>query len=842
MTTSRTLLALAVLCCATWAGQDAALAPEQGVALVPAGQQVMAGVDAVSIPRMLSYQGRLTDTLGVPVPDTLYSVRFRLYTQASGGTHFWEENQTVRTGEGLFSTLLGASTPIGSMPDAGTAYLGMAVAGGAEMTPRLRIASAAYSFLSERAANADLLQGRDTVHFDARYVNENQLNSVTGPMLVNGAVTTAKIFDGEVNNADLAPGAVTGDKVNQMSASSGQVLKWTGSTWAPRNDSIGGGGGGGVTSVSQSTGITCTPNPITSTGTVALNTGYSDARYVNVTGDSMSGALAVGAPLRVHDKAALGYSCYNNGFAAFCAGYGNSAGGDRASISGGEDNSAGGQFSHISGGSENQASARWATIGGGNLNEAADTATTVAGGMENYATVRYAAVCGGQGNVATGDWAVVGGGRGNTASDTATTVAGGMTNQATATDATVGGGVLNEASDNGATVGGGIRNNATGRFSTIAGGISNSAEYEGASVGGGVNNHARGSYANISGGLLNTTGGRAAAAIGGGYGNYAGDTSTVAGGSGNRALGVGSAIGGGVSNTADTSYATVGGGDRNDAQGAYSFVGGGRGNSADNIFATVGGGEENRAGGYNAVVAGGYTNSAGGPNAVVGGGTANNADSAAGTVAGGAYNHADGTLAAVGGGFSNYATAYCATVPGGEHSRAGGKWSLAAGRFARARHISSFVWSDSAGLARDSVYSTGSNQFRVRARGGTWFFSNAGMTTGAYLAAGSNSWASVCDSANKTDFRPVDGREVLDRLAGMPVRYYRMKDQDDGTRHIGPVAQDFAAAFGVGETSTAINLSDMDGVTLAAIQALYEDNRQLRQEVEELKARLDVMR
>ena len=90
----------------------------------------------------------------------------------------------------------------------------------------------------------------------------------------------------------------------------------------------------------------------------------------------------------------------------------------------------------------------------------------------------------------------------------------------------------------------------------------------------------------------------------------------------------------------------------------------------------------------------------------------------------------------------------------------------------------------------------------------------------------------------KEDFRPVDRKVLLEKLATLRVRNYKMKDQNDGTRHIGPVAQDFHSAFGVGETETGINLADADGVLLAAVQALYEDNKALRTELEVLKARL----
>ncbi len=615
-----TLLLAAVLCLVALAAADAAIAPRQTIGYRQ--QAASLGPDAITIPQMLSYQGKLTDTLGQPVADTTYSVAFRLYIVPSGGSPFWNETQNVQTRSGIFSVLLGSVTPIGSVPDAGAAYLGMAVGWGLELAPRLRIASAAYSYLAARAANSDLLQGKDTTAFDARYVNEGQANSVSSAMIVNGTIVASDL--------------------GQMGASSGQVMKWTGSGWAPRNDSVGGGGGGTVTSVSQSTGITCSPNPITTTGTVGFDQTYGDGRYVNATGDSMTGALRVGAQLRVHDKAALGYSCYNNGSAAFCAGYGNSAGGDRASITGGEDNSAGGKYAHVSGGSENQASSIWSTIGGGNVNEATDTAATVAGGQENRANAA---------------WSTVGGGYGNAAETTYATVAGGLSNAATGYAATVGGGIGN---------------------------------------------------------------------------NVASD------------------------------YATVGGGYFNDATGSHATVGGGRYNVASGLYATV---------------------------------------------------------------------------PGGYRCAASEFGSFAAGSYAKARGAGSYVWSDSGGLG-DSVSNATDNRWAARARGGVYFYTNLGMTTGSYLSAGGSSWNSVSDSMTKENFRPVDKKALLEALARMRVRDYNLKSQDASIRHIGPVAQDFHNSFGFGESNTAINMEDADGVLMAAVQALYEDNKALHAEVEALKADL----
>jgi hypothetical protein len=149
------LLLTSGLCLAALAADNAVNAPQ---AIANRHSAIDNGVDAITIPRLLSYQGKLTDTFGLPVADTLHAIRFRLYAQPTGGTQFWEENRNVRTTGGLFSVLLGPATPITTgdgRPTTGAAYLGMAVEGDAEMTPRLRIAGAADVSLAERAGADD---------------------------------------------------------------------------------------------------------------------------------------------------------------------------------------------------------------------------------------------------------------------------------------------------------------------------------------------------------------------------------------------------------------------------------------------------------------------------------------------------------------------------------------------------------------------------------------------------------------------------------------------------------------------------------------------------------------
>jgi hypothetical protein len=86
----------------------------------------------------------------------------------------------------------------------------------------------------------------------------------------------------------------------------------------------------------------------------------------------------------------------------------------------------------------------------------------------------------------------------------------------------------------------------------------------------------------------------------------------------------------------------------------------------------------------------------------------------------------------------------------------------------------------------------------------------------------------------------VDSADVLERLLRVPVSEWNYKSEDAAIRHIGPMAQDFHAAFGLGGDTT-INTLDSDGVALAAIQALAARNLQLEREMAGLRARLEAL-
>jgi len=91
------------------------------------------------------------------------------------------------------------------------------------------------------------------------------------------------------------------------------------------------------------------------------------------------------------------------------------------------------------------------------------------------------------------------------------------------------------------------------------------------------------------------------------------------------------------------------------------------------------------------------------------------------------------------------------------------------------------------------------------------------------------------DKTTKMAIEPVNPSEILAKVAALQVSEWTYKnDAALGTRHIGPMAQDFYALFGTGASERGISTMDTSGVALAAIRALAEENAAL-------KARLDAL-
>jgi trimeric autotransporter adhesin len=343
------------------------------------------------------------------------------------------------------------------------------------------------------------------------------------------------------------------------------------------------------------------------------------------------------------------------------------------------------------------------------------------------------------------------------------------------------------------------------------------------------------------------------------------------------------AIGGGGGNLiqVQASFSTIGGGEKNriEYSASRSTIGGGEQNviGADAHYSTIGGGERNRIE-YNR-------------NSTVGGGGLNSIDDYANysTIAGGYVNQI-GSFAGysmIAGGIANEIESFV-------------QYAFAAGRRAKAGHNGAFVWADSSnadfssttsnqfniragggvriqsdrGIALNGadtpIITRGFDSFATNAPSakqghGRWglFMEPSALVLGMPSLAGRTirfgryetngtytSLAHVDQSGNfyttgsvnppsdrevKRDFAPVDAGEVLAKVTALPIQAWSYINSP-GIRHLGPVAQDFRAAFGLGADDKTIATVDADGVALAAIQGL---NRKLETENAELRARLE---
>ncbi len=325
-------------------------------------------------------------------------------------------------------------------------------------------------------------------------------------------------------------------------------------------------------------------------------------------------------------------------------------------------------------------------------------------------------------------------------------------------------------------------------------------------------------------------------------------------------------ISGGLYNTASGEFSFVGGGYYNAASEIYSFVGGGQENSASYNWAAVVGGKLNVASGADSFMGGGFSNTASGINSVIAGGFNNMASGGSSCVSGGASNMALADGAAVLGGTTNTVTGQNSTIMGGQDNKVsgsysiaggygnvvGGYYSLAAGYLCTATgnystalgalctttFSNTFIWGDNTTL----FTSTAANTFSVLATNGARFITNSTLSTGVILNAGGGSWNSISDKHVKENYQALDKVAILEKVINLPVEAWNLKSESSHIKHMGPYAQDFYAAFGLGDNERYINSSDIDGVSLAAIQGMYQlytqEVAQLRQEIADLKNRL----
>jgi hypothetical protein len=145
-----------------------------------------------------------------------------------------------------------------------------------------------------------------------------------------------------------------------------------------------------------------------------------------------------------------------------------------------------------------------------------------------------------------------------------------------------------------------------------------------------------------------------------------------------------------------------------------------------------------------------------------------------------------------------------------------------------------------------SFNSTANNEFAVRATGGVRFvtaINGTGAPTWTCGVSGGSggSWGCSSDRNLKTALVSLDGVAMLERLAALPVYRWFAKDDARKIPHAGPMAQDFMAAFGLGDNDKMIGFADAQGVAFAAIQGLHKLLQERDREIASLKADRELM-
>jgi hypothetical protein len=373
---------------------------------------VLFSYSSAQVPQLMNYQGKLTDASGAPVNDTVQMV-FSIYSDEGGVNQLWTETQTtVIIEKGVFNVLLGSETPIPySVFDGSTRYLGVAIGGDPEITPRKAMVSVPYAF---RAGSGGGTDNDWTFHV----TDGNDTTLITGGAW--GIARYGNILYGNTDSTHVNLGVVC------TTGRSGYNIKYC---------TVGGGLGNTASHL-----------------------------YATIGGGKSNTASWEGATIGGGSN-----NTASGEYATVGGGLFNTASAQRATIGGGLSNTASHGHATIAGGMNNTTSEIYATVGGGLNNTASGGVSTIGGGGVNSASGGYATVGGGQGNTASSGNATVGGGYYNSASGYYATVGGGWENTAGGGYATIGGGASNSASGDFATITGGYGDTVAGDFSFASG-------------------------------------------------------------------------------------------------------------------------------------------------------------------------------------------------------------------------------------------------------------------------------------------------------------------------------------------------------------------------------------
>jgi hypothetical protein len=524
------------------------------------------------VPKLMSYQGYLTDTLGIPIDDTL-DMTFSIYDNVTGGNLWWSETQTnIPIEQGVFNVILGNSNTI---PDSvfvnGTdRWLELVIEGPVTLAPRTQITSAGYAYMATYSDTAEYARNSS---FDSDWLVTDSIihtNSYWG--IARGSVENALFGSSNFTHINFGVQCTTGISSvarSYITISGGYRNRATGDY-----STIGGGRFNRVGSGHFST-------------VAGGDSNYATGDYATIAGGLENNA--------------------NNDYAVVVGGWNNHAGRNYTFIGGGVDNSLGGFYSAIGGGYQNLVNGSYSSILGGyadTIDVGADYSYLFGIGsrltedstfmvdiphihfgseMSGYefpavdGSADQVLVTNGGGALSWVDgldfshwsvtdsvlytkdyWGLARGGAGNVLYSTEST----QTHINFGRICTTG---VDGANFHSMTIGGGSHNCADSNWSTVAGGLANKAIGGYSCVSGGAYNEVYGRLGTICAGYENTV----KSMYGGIFSGYYCDAGSDA------TLDTGIIITGGINNDAFASYSFIGGGRHNYIDGKYSAIVGG---------------------------------------------------------------------------------------------------------------------------------------------------------------------------------------------------------------------------------------------------------------------------
>ena len=237
------------------------------------------------IPKLINYQGMLSDAEGNPLNATL-SVQFSFFLTETEGTAFWSETHEVRIIDGLFNVLLGSQTSFDEMtvPSPEEIYLEIQVGDDPPMTPRKPLTSVSYAFRSD---NADHLEGYSASSF-VRKINNVNPGGGNIDLIAGSNVTISPDPGSHRITISASGGSSGGDDLGDHRADQNIIL---GSHW------LSGDGGNEGISIGSS-GSVSIPNSITCHSTI-FSTGniQSNGVLIGVSGvQANGGSIRTGSP------------------------------------------------------------------------------------------------------------------------------------------------------------------------------------------------------------------------------------------------------------------------------------------------------------------------------------------------------------------------------------------------------------------------------------------------------------------------------------------------------------------------------------------------------------------